>query len=46
MKKLLYISIILTISSCATRGYKVGDQIPEKHPYYQENKSLIFADIE
>ena len=44
MNNLLYIGIIFAISSCASRGYKVGDQIPEKHPYYQENKSLIFAE--
>ncbi len=44
MKKNLSVFLILLTTSCATRGYKVGDQLPEYHPYYQKSNEVIFAE--
>ncbi len=44
MKFICYLGIIFMVMGCASRGYKVGDQIPEKHPYFSEGKPVIFAE--
>ncbi len=44
MKKIYSIGVIFMMLGCASRGYKVGDQIPEKHPYFQKEKTVIFAE--
>ncbi len=45
MKHVIFLSIIsFLFTSCATRGYKVGDQLPEYHPYYKDGRKVIFAE--
>ncbi len=44
MKNFFCFILIFVLSSCATRGLDIGQQIPEYHPEYNEKRKMVYAE--